>query len=220
MKLFNNVLACIVALSAVCTFAGSGYLVDNENVSRVYICTENKSEYKENIYIKVETNGSVVCISPTVNYGYEPSVFLGDFVGNGLSQIFYSVNSGGSGAYSSCQIISLKGGKQTTLYDSENFENTAQASLTDKTVTIKYNNRNYFLDASGADLTGEKDVVVTNVNTVMPIYNGGLKKYQIMQFQKVYIDYTANNVGYFVSIIDLSTKGTTIVNVGTLANYA
>ena len=76
------------------------------------------------------------------------------------------------------------------------------------------------MDASGADLTGGKDVVVTNVNTVMPIYNGGLKKYQIMQFQKVYIDYTANNVVYFVSIIDLSTKGTTIVNVGTLANYA
>ncbi len=144
---------------------------------------------------------------------------LADFIGNGLSQIFYQVNSGGSGAYSSYQIISMQNGKQKTIYDSENFQNTAQASLVEQLVKIEYLNQNYYLETGNADLSGEKNIVVSNINAVMPIYNGGLNKYQIAQFQKVYIDYTANNIGYLVCLIDLNPNGITTVSVGTLAGW-
>ncbi len=194
-------------------------MIDNQQVSQVYICTQNKSQFKENISIKVKTGDEEIRIVPTVNYGYEPSVFLGDFIGNGLNQIFYWVNSGGSGAYSSSQVISLQNGKQITIYDSENFKNTAKAELRDNLVQIKYLNNNYYLDASFADLSENKNVYISDVNTVMPVYNGGLGKYQIMQFQKVYIDYTANNIGYLTSIIDLTLDGWNIVSVGTLSNF-
>lgn len=219
MKIFNWVLPCIMALLSTCSLADSGYLIDNQQVSQVYICTQNKSQFKENISIKVKTGDEEIRIVPTVNYGYEPSVFLGDFIGNGLSQIFYWVNSGGSGAYSSSQVISLQNGKQITIYDSENFKNTAKAELRDNLVQIKYLNNNYYLDASFADLSENKNVYISDVNTVMPVYNGGLGKYQIMQFQKVYIDYTANNIGYLTSIIDLTLDGWNIVSVGTLSNF-
>ncbi len=194
-------------------------MIDNQQVSQVYICTQNKSQFKENISIKVKTGDEEIRIVPTVNYGYEPSVFLGDFIGNGLNQIFYWVNSGGSGAYSSSQVISLQNGKQITIYDSENFKNTAKVELRDNLVQIKYLNNNYYLDASFADLSENKNVYISDVNTVMPVYNGGLGKYQIMQFQKVYIDYTANNIGYLTSIIDLTLDGWNIVSVGTLSNF-
>lgn len=219
MKIFHFVLPCIMALLSTCSLAGSGFLIDNQQVSQVYICTQNKSQFKENISIKVKTGDEEIRIVPTVNYGYEPSVFLGDFIGNGLNQIFYWVNSGGSGAYSSSQVISLQNGKQITIYDSENFKNTAKAELRDNLVQIKYLNNNYYLDASFADLSENKNVYISDVNTVMPVYNGGLGKYQIMQFQKVYIDYTANNIGYLTSIIDLTLDGWNIVSVGTLSNF-
>ena len=208
-----------MALLSTCSLAGSGFLIDNQQVSQVYICTQNKSQFKENISIKVKTGDEEIRIVPTVNYGYEPSVFLGDFIGNGLNQIFYWVNSGGSGAYSSSQVISLQNGKQITIYDSENFKNTAKVELRDNLVQIKYLNNNYYLDASFADLSENKNVYISDVTTVMPVYNGGLGKYQIMQFQKVYIDYTANNIGYLTSIIDLTLDGWNIVSVGTLSNF-
>ncbi len=219
MKIFHFVLPCIMALLSTCSLAGSGFLIDNQQVSQVYICTQNKSQFKENISIKVKTGDEEIRIVPTVNYGYEPSVFLGDFIGNGLNQIFYWVNSGGSGAYSSSQVISLQNGKQITIYDSENFKNTAKVELRDNLVQIKYLNNNYYLDASFADLSENKNVYISDVTTVMPVYNGGLGKYQIMQFQKVYIDYTANNIGYLTSIIDLTLDGWNIVSVGTLSNF-
>lgn len=209
----------MLAATPVCEFQGSGFLFDEWKVNQVYICSQNQSEYKEDVIIKVKTGAEEICIVPTVNYGYDPSVFLGDFVGNGLSQIFYSVNSGGSGAYSSSQIISLQGGESKTVFDSEKFKNSAVGTLEGDIVKIEYQNQNYFIDVSQADLSGEKEVYISDVNTVMPIYNGGLGKYQIMQLQKVYIDYTANNVGYLASIIDLTLDGGKIVSVGTFSNF-
>lgn len=219
MKLLSLILPCMLAATPVCEFQGSGFLIDEWKISQVYVCSQNQSEYKEDVIIKVKTGAEEICIVPTVNYGYDPSVFLGDFVGNGLSQIFYSVNSGGSGAYSSSQIISLQGGESKTVFDSEKFKNSAVGTLEDDIVKIEYQNQNYFIDVSQADLSGEKEVYISDVNTVMPIYNGGLGKYQIMQLQKVYIDYTANNVGYLASIIDLTLDGGKIVSVGTFSNF-
>ncbi len=209
----------MLAATPVCEFQGSGFLIDEWKISQVYVSSQNQSEYKEDVIIKVKTGAEEICIVPTVNYGYDPSVFLGDFVGNGLSQIFYSVNSGGSGAYSAGQVISLQGGETKIIFDSENFKNTAVGKLNENIVKIEYKNQNYYIDATNADLSGEKEVYISDVNTVMPIYNGGLGKYQIMQLQKVYIDYTANNVGYLASIIDLTLDGGKIVSVGTFSNF-
>lgn len=219
MKILSLILPCMLTVMPVCEFQGSGFLIDEWKVSQVYICSQNQSEYKENVAIKVKTCGDEICIVPTINYGYDPSVFLGDFVGNGLSQIFYSVNSGGSGAYSASQVISLQGGEIKTIFDSENFKNTAVGKLEENIVKIEYKNQNYYIDATNADLSGNKEVTISDVNTVMPIFNSGLGKYQIMQLQKVYIDYTANNVGYLASIIDLSFDGGKIISVGTFTNF-
>ncbi len=219
MQLFHVILPCLTALSTICSFSGEGYLINNLQISHVALCTQNQSEFKEHITIKIRTDQHEIYIVPTIDYGYDPNIFLGDFIGNGLDQIFYSVNSGGSGAYSSSQLIVLQNGEQKNIYDSQNFENTAQARLKDQCVTITYLNQNYYLNASHADLSGEQEVFVSNVNAVMPVYNGGLKKYQIIQFQKIYIDYTANNIGYLATIIDFSANGATIVNAGTFTNF-
>ena len=131
--------------------------------SGLYLHSKQKPIQRKHFYKSQNRRRRIV---PTVNYGYEPSVFLGDFIGNGLSQIFYWVNSGGSGAYSSSQVISLQNGKQITIYDSENFKNTAKAELRDNLVQIKYLNNNYYLDASFADLSENKNVYISDVNTV------------------------------------------------------
>lgn len=208
-----------MAMSPTCTLSDSGYLINEREISKVYICTSNESEFKENVSIKVKTADEQIEIISTINYGYDPSVFLGDFIGNGLDQIFYSVNSGGSGAYSASQIISLQGGRQKTVYDSVDFKNTAKAVFEGDLIKIEYLNQYYFLDASNADLGGKKEIVISDVNAVMPVYNVGLEKFQIIQYQKVYVDYTANNIGYLVTVIDISDNGARAVSAGTLTNY-
>lgn len=219
MRLLNFVLCCSMLISPNCFFAGSGFLIDKQSISKVYVCAQNKSEYKENVTISVKTDGGEIRITPTINYGYEPKTFLGDFIGNGLDQIFYCVNSGGSEAYSFYQIISLQNNCQKTIYDSSSFNNTVSATLEDCLIKIRFLNQYYCLDASNADLSGQKEVFVSAVNTVMPIYNSGLNKYQILQLQKIYIDYTANNVGYFACVIDLNMDGGKIISTGTFANF-
>ena len=154
MKLLSLILPCMLAATPVCEFQGSGFLIDEWKISQVYVSSQNQSEYKEDVIIKVKTGAEEICIVPTVNYGYDPSVFLGDFVGNGLSQIFYSVNSGGSGAYSAGQVISLQGGETKIIFDSENFKNTAVGKLNENIVKIEYKNQNYYIDATNADLSG------------------------------------------------------------------
>ena len=76
-----------------------------------------------------------------------------------------------------------------------------------------------FLDASKNDLSGAREVTVSPINTILPLFSTAFDRYQMLVYQKVYVDYTANNVGYVTTLLDFSTGQANVVNVGVALNF-
>ena len=217
--LLSSIFACALAISSSCSFAGSGFVFDGWKLSQIYICSSAQSGFQENISLKIVTVGEEKEIVPNANSGYNPSVFLGDFLGNGLNQIFYSVESGGSGDYSFYQLYSGENGEISSIFDSQNISQNISATMQGDIINIEYLGQTLLLDASKNDLSGAREVTVSPVNTILPVYSTAFDRYQMLVYQKVYVDYTANNVGYVTTLLDFSTGQANVVNVGVALNF-
>ena len=215
----SSIFACALAISSSCSFAGSGFVFDGWKISQIYICSSAQSGFQENISLKFVTGGEEKEVVPNVNGGYNPSVFLGDFLGNGLNQIFYSVESGGSGGYSFYQLYSGENGEISSIFDSQNFNQNIPATMQGDIISIEYSGQTLLLDASKNDLSGAREVAISPVNTILSVYSTAFDRYQMLVYQKVYIDYTANNVGYVTTLLDFSTGQANIVSVGVTLNF-
>lgn len=219
MKTLNFLLSyCALANAINCNYVGSGFIFDNWHLSQIYICSQGEN-YQENITIKVKTGNKEDVVIPNVDYGYQPGIFIGNFSDNNLDQILYFVNSGGSGAYSSYQLFKTEGEEIVSFFDSNDFNPNIQVGFENNTIKISYQNQTVLLDASKNDLAGKKEVVVSSVNTILPVYNTAFSRYQILTYQKVYIDYTANNVGYLTFLLDFADGTANVVNMGSALNF-
>ena len=216
--LLSSIFAGVLAISS-CSFAGSGFVFDGWKLSQIYICSSAQSGFQENISLKIVTGNEEKEVVPNANSGYNPSVFLGDFLGNGLNQIFYFVESGGSGDYSFYQLYSGENGEISSIFDSQNFNQNISATMQGDIISIEYLGQTLLLDASKNDLSGAREVIVSPVNTILPLYSTAFQRYQMLVYQKVYIDYTANNVGYVTTLLDFSTGQANIVSVGVTLNF-
>ena len=192
--------------------------VVSKNVTTEVCVIAKQNEYDDNIKITATTNQKTITITPTANGGYDPQVKLFNFLNNGLSQIYYTVNSAGSGGYIYSQIISLEQGRQTTIFDSLQFQTNARLTWQDNKIRIVYAGQTLYLDASQNDLTGEKSIYLSPVNVTYPIYTSYNNGYQLLLLQKVYVDYAANNVGYLTTLLDFNATQP-IASVGVLTNF-
>lgn len=215
----SSIFACALAISSSCSFAGSGFVFDGWKLSQIYICSSAQSAFQENISLKIVTGGEEKEVVPNANSGYDPSVFLGDFLGNGLNQIFYSVESGGSGGYSFYQLFSAEKGEIVSVFDSQNISQNISATMQGDIINIEYLGQTLLLDASKNDLSGAREVTVSPINTILPLFSTAFDRYQMLVYQKVYVDYTANNVGYVTTLLDFSTGQANVVNVGVALNF-
>ena len=90
----------------------------------------NKSDlseiYMQNIVIVIEDGGTkeIRAILPEQNAGYNPTLFLGDFTGDGVKEIKVSIDSGGSGGYGYHYVYSFIGNQYREIFnfDSYNME--------------------------------------------------------------------------------------------------
>ena len=71
------------------------------------------SQFIENILLEIQNgmSGEVTKIEFGDNAGYNPTIFLGDFTGNGVDDILIGINSGGSGGIMYYYIYSFKIGR-------------------------------------------------------------------------------------------------------------
>lgn len=219
MKLLSVFLSSLLfTVSPLCEYQGEARLMDAHSISQVYVCSTGEN-YRENISIQIETGETKSVIYPKIDVGYDPSVFIGKFLPGETEQILYSVNSGGSGAYSSFELYSFVDDHAKLLYYSGDFENTATAYLDGTTIVIDYLDRKLLLDATGLDLSGKREVTIGPLNTILPYYQGGYDQYNLMILQKIYIDYTANNAGYLATFVHLTLDGSSVINTGILNNF-
>jgi len=179
------------------------------------------SPYMEKITLNIQDGATnkvhTISLNEDGNSGYNPTVFLGDFTGNGIMEILIRIDSGGSGAFTYDYVYSFVNNQSRKLFDFDRFNKENQYTVTyldhyKVSVQSAATGQSYLIDISdrGADY-------------LSPIYdeNGMLKKpiqgmadgvsgfypvdmerdgvYEIQAYQKISGLYHADSFGYIIN---------------------
>lgn len=125
----------------------------------VYITgTKQDSPHVQNITLMIQdgATGYISSIPLSENAGYNPTIFLGDFTGNGVNDIFISINSGGSGGIMYHYIYSFLNNRAQLLFDFNVYNKQYQYTVTYQDqykveVVSIANNEKYIIDISTRD---------------------------------------------------------------------
>jgi len=179
------------------------------------------SPFVQNITLVVRDGrtGRVQNVSLSENAGYEPKLFLGDFTGDGIKDIFITIDSGGSGAFTYDYLYSFANNIPKLLFDWEVYNSEYQYSVNFKNnfkveVISEKNRLKYLIDITyrGAEYLNEiydqdgklKEPIegfVNGVSGLYPIYlfNDGF--YELLAFQKIAGRYNADSLGYIENFL-------------------
>src|SRR3954463_1301569 len=122
------------------------------------------SPFTQNITLLVQDGrtGTLTSVPLRENAGYDPSLFLGDFTGNGVADILISIATGGSGGIMYHYIISFLDNTAQLLFDFNVYNEQYQYEVTYQDnykveVVSKINNKKYIIDIStrGAEYLNE-----------------------------------------------------------------
>lgn len=151
------------------------------------------------------------------NVGYNPTLFLGDFTGNGVDDIFVQIQSGGSGATTYDYIYSYVQDHPRLLFDSDVFNQQYQYSVTYKDnykveVVSKKNQTKYLIDLTlkGPEYLNEiydrngklKQPIsgwVDPISGLYPIDYNSDGVYDLLAYQQIAGRYHADSLGYVVT---------------------
>jgi len=209
-------------LTSVVSFAqgdvnGDGVL---DNVYLTGINTPD-SPFTQNITLKVQDGRTarVSSVALRENAGYNPTLFLGDFTGNGVRDIMISINTGGSGAIMYHYVYSFLNNKAQLLFDfnqyNEEFKYQVNYQNNYKVDVVSMNNfKRFIIDISqkGTDYLNEiydqngilKSPITGFVNPLSGLYpvdfdyNG---RYELLAYQKVAGRYNADALGFVMNTL-------------------
>jgi hypothetical protein len=180
------------------------------------------SPFIQNITLLVQNGrtGEVKHVALQENAGYNPTIFLGDFTGNGVDDIFISINSGGSGGIMYHYIYSFLNNQPQLLFDfnvyNEQFQYTVTYQNNYKVEVISLNNQQkYMIDLSTRDSEYLNEIYDKNGQLKSPITGfvnplSGLypvdfdynKKYELLAYQKIAGRYNADSLGYVLNTLE------------------
>lgn len=203
------------------TYDNKHFVVSKELSSDVRLSYHNYADseiYKTNIEITIITGNQTLTITPTINQGYNPTLFFGDFLGNGLEQILLFIDSGGSGAYTYVYIYSVQNNELTVIFDYQNYHFTYKTSIKDNILKI-YNDTQTFLVDIHDKPTSDMPTYIAPFNTALPYFNIALQKYYLITLQKIVGGYEANTYGYVANLIELSTEENLVLTGGVIENF-
>lgn len=178
------------------------------------------SPYVENIIIAIynQLNQPLAEISLENNSGYQPSLFLGDFTGDGIDDILVNIDTGGSGGYVFSYIYSFVNNQPKQLFDSDTFndKNDFIVNYLDyykiEIVTPSLNKK-YVLDLSNKDREYLSNIYDQNgilknplkgevlpLGALYPIDMDKNKIYETNTLQRIIGLYNADTLGYVETI--------------------
>ncbi|MCT4604548.1 MAG: VCBS repeat-containing protein [Marinisporobacter sp.] len=189
-------------------------------IDYVYLVGEkpygSESPFRENITLKI-IDGRTKCettIPLKVNAGYGPSLFLGDFTGNQVDNIYISIFSGGSGGYTFYYIYSFLNNEPKLIFDFEKFNDEYEYDVNYKDdykveVISKNTHTKYLLDIQykGEEYLSEIydengklkkpiDGWVNPLGGLYPIDFQGDGTYELYAEQRIAGRYNADGLGY------------------------
>jgi len=153
------------------------------------------------------------------NAGYNPTLFLGDFTGDGVDDILISIATGGSGGIMNYYIYSFINNMPRLLFDFNVYNEQYKYDVIYKNnykveVISKINNAKYIIDISYKDDEYLNEIYDKNGKLINPIIGfvnplSGLysvdfdsnKVYELLAFQKIAGRYNADSLGYIQNIL-------------------
>lgn len=180
------------------------------------------SPFIQNITLAVRdggtgTTGSVAL--PAENAGYNPTLYLNDFTGDGVYDILISITSGGSGGITYYYIYSFVNNTPRLIFNYNIYNQEFQYEVMYKDyykveVISKINNTRYVLDISNKgpeylseiyDSNGKlKSPISGFVNPLSGLYPVDFdanRVYELLAFQRVAGRYNADALGYIQNIL-------------------
>ena len=153
------------------------------------------------------------------NAGYNPTLFLGDFTGNGVNDILIGINSGGSGGIMYYYIYSFINNNPQLLFDFNVYNDQYKYDVNYQdnykvNVISNKNNEKYIIDISNRDVSYIREIYDKNGKLKSPIEGfvnplSGLypvdfdsnKVYELLAYQKIAGRYNADSLGYVLNTL-------------------
>ena len=179
------------------------------------------SPFIQNITLLVQDgrSGELTSVPLRENAGYNPTVFLGDFTGNGVDDIFISIATGGSGGIMYHYIYSFVDNTAQLLFDFNVYNEQYQYEVTYQDyykveVVSMINNKKYIIDIStkGTEYLNEiydengklKSPITGFVNPLSGLYPVDFdsnKRYELLAYQKIAGRYNADSLGFVLNTL-------------------
>lgn len=195
----------------------------DEIVDKVFLTGQQTldSPYTQNITLVIQDGktGKFISVPLRDQAGYTPTVFLGDFTGNGVSEIMISIATGGSGGTMIYYIYSFFNNELALLFHYNDYNSQYKYTVSfkdDYKVEVKSlaNDQRYIIDISTKDfaylheiydLTGllKKPIsgFVNPLSGLFPIDFGSKKVYQLLAYQRIAGRYNADSLGYVLNTL-------------------
>lgn len=164
--------------------------------------------------------GQIISTPLSENAGYNPTLFLGDFTGNGVDDILISIESGGSGGTTYQYIYSFLNNRLQLLFDFSVYNEQYQYNVTyldqyKVEVVSVVNNQKYIIDISTRDTKYLNEIYDNNGKLKAPITGfvnplSGLypvdfnldHKYELLAYQRIAGRYNADSLGYILNTLE------------------
>lgn len=179
------------------------------------------SPFTQNITLRIQDGrtGQFSSIPLRENAGYDPSLFLGDFTGNGVADIFISIATGGSGAIMYHLIYSFIHNNAKLLFDSNVYNEQYQYEVTFKDfykvdVFSKANREKYIIDIStrgneylseiydeNGKLKRPIEGFVNPLSGLYPVDFNSNNVFELLAYQKIAGRYNADSLGYVLNTL-------------------
>lgn len=179
------------------------------------------SPYIQNITLLIQNGrtGMLTTIPLQENAGYNPTLFLGDFTGDGVEDILISINSGGSGAIMYHYIYSFAQNIPQLIFDFNNYNEQFQYDVTfldqfKVEVNSILNNVSYIIDISQKGEEYLNEIYGPNGKLISPISGfvnplSGLypvdfdsnNVFELLAYQKIAGRYNADSLGYVLNTL-------------------
>jgi hypothetical protein len=179
------------------------------------------SPFIQNITLVIQDGrtGRTRSVQLSENAGYNPTLFLGDFTGNGVDDILIRIDSGGSGAFTYDYVYSFVNNNPQLLFDFNVYNDQFQYDVIYQDnykvkVVSKINNRTYLIDISLREPEYLNEIYNPNGKLKSPIMGfvnplSGLYPvdfdsngvYELMAYQKIAGRYNADALGYVLNTL-------------------
>lgn len=190
------------------------------------------SPFIQNITLHVQDGhtGMFLSVQLAENAGYETTIFLGDFTGNGVNDIFVSINSGGSGGIMYHYLYSFLNMIPRQLFDFNEYNEKYNYKVTYKDnykveVISLFNDKKYIIDISLKDDDYLREIYDQQGKLIRPIEGfvnplSGLypvdfdsnNRYELLAYQKIAGRYNADSLGYVLNTLAWSNESFILQN--------